>query len=127
MPASRESPRLGALNPAALGRRTRALSSADRGSQRETNGNLMSTFGFYPAPTACWMLITDWRHGSIAILLAIGAFAVGYAFRSGSSVVPSLPTDVLPTHPSPAIAEGEIEEGDAGGTRPARAVQRTGH
>jgi hypothetical protein len=60
------------------------------------------------------MLITDWRNGSIAIVLAIGAFALGYAFRSGSSVVSSLPTDVLPTHPSPAIAEGEIEEGDAG-------------
>jgi hypothetical protein len=85
----------------------------------------MATFGFYPGPIDYWMLITDWRNGSIAILLAIGAFAVGYSFRSGSSVVPSLPTDALPTHPSPAIAEGEIEEGDAGGTRPARAVQKT--
>jgi hypothetical protein len=87
----------------------------------------MSTFGFYPGPIDYWMLITDWRNGSIAILLAIGAFAVGYAFRSGSSVVPLLPTDVLPTHPSPAIAEGEIEEGDAEEARPARAVQKTGH
>jgi hypothetical protein len=96
-------------------------------SQRETKRNLMSTFGFYPGPIDYWMLVTDWRNGSIAIVLAICAFAVGYAFKSGSSVVPLLPTDVLPTHPSPAIAEGDFEEGDAGETRPARAVQKTGH
>jgi hypothetical protein len=41
----------------------------------------MSTFGFYPGPIDYWMLITDWRNGSIAIILAIGAFVVGYAFR----------------------------------------------
>jgi hypothetical protein len=85
-------------------------------------GNLMATFGFYPGPIDYWRLITDWRNGSIAIVLAIGAFAVGYSFRSASP-----PTDVLPTHPSPAIVGGEIEEGDAGETRPARAVQKTGH
>jgi hypothetical protein len=81
----------------------------------------MATFGYYPGPIDYWMLITDWRNGSIAILLAIGAFAVGYAFRRASP-----PTDVLPAHPSPAIAGGEIEEGDAGETRPARASQKTG-
>jgi hypothetical protein len=81
----------------------------------------MATFGFYPGPIDYSLLITDWRNGSIAILLAIGAFAVGYAFRRASP-----PTDALPAHPSPAIAGGEIEEGDAGETRPARAVQKTG-
>jgi hypothetical protein len=86
----------------------------------------MATFGFYPGPIDYWMLITDWRNGSMAIVLAIGAFAVGYAFRSGSSVVPLLPTDILPAHPSPAIAEGEIEVGDSGQTRRANAVQKTG-
>jgi hypothetical protein len=71
----------------------------------------MATFGFYPGPIDYWMLI--W-------LLAIGAFAVGYALRSTSP-----PTDVLAAHPSPAIAEGEIEEGDAGEMRSALGVQKT--
>jgi hypothetical protein len=87
----------------------------------------MSTFGFYPGPIDYWMLITDWRNGSIAIMLAIGALVVGYAFRTGSSVVPSTPTAALPAHASPAIAEGEIEEGGAGQTRRAPAVQKMGH
>jgi hypothetical protein len=38
----------------------------------------MSTFGFYPGPIDYWMLVTDWRGGSIAITLAIGALIVGY-------------------------------------------------
>jgi hypothetical protein len=29
----------------------------------------MSTFGFYPGPIDYWMLVTDWRGGSIAIIL----------------------------------------------------------
>jgi hypothetical protein len=86
----------------------------------------MSTFGFYPGPIDYWMLVTDWRNGSIAIVLVIGALIVGYAFRTGSPVPPP-PTAVLPTHASPAIAEGEVDEGDAGQTRRARAVQKTGH
>jgi hypothetical protein len=49
------------------------------GSQRERNGNPMNTFGFYPRPIDYWMLITDWRNGSIAIMLAIGSSAT----RSG--------------------------------------------
>jgi hypothetical protein len=61
------------------------------GPNASPNGALMSTFGFYPGPIDYWMLITDWRNGSIAIMLAIGAFVVGYAFRTGSSVVPSPP------------------------------------
>ena len=85
----------------------------------------MSTFGFSPGPIDYWMLVTDWRNGSIAIVLVIGALIVGYAFRTGSPVPPP-PTAVLPTHASPAIAEGEIEEGAAGQTRRARAVQKTG-
>jgi hypothetical protein len=35
---------------------------------------IMSTFGFYPGPIDYWMLVTDWRNGSVAIImLAIGA------------------------------------------------------
>src|SRR6202166_1772070 len=35
------------------------------------NGNLVSTFGFYPGPIDYWLLVTDWRGGAIAIMLAI--------------------------------------------------------
>jgi hypothetical protein len=87
----------------------------------------MSTFGFYPGPIDYWMLITDWHNGSIAMMLVIGALVVGYAFRTGSSVIPSPPTAALPTHASPAIAEGEVDEGDVGQTPGARAVQKMGH
>jgi hypothetical protein len=85
---------------------------------------IMSTFGFYPGPIDYRMLVTDWRNGSIAIMLAIGALIVGYAFRTGSPVVPSPPTAVLPTNASPAIAEGEVEEGDAGQPTRAPAVPK---
>jgi hypothetical protein len=42
---------------------------------------IMSTFGFYSGPIDYWMLVTDWRNGSIAIMLVIGALIVGYAAR----------------------------------------------
>jgi hypothetical protein len=87
----------------------------------------MSTFGFYPGPIDYWMLVTDWRNGSIAIMLAIGPLIVGYAFRTGSHVVPLPLTAVLPTHSSPAIAEGEVDEGDAGRTPCVRAVPEVGN
>jgi hypothetical protein len=41
----------------------------------------MSTFGFYPGPIDYWMLVTDSRSCSIAIMLAIGALIVGYVAR----------------------------------------------
>jgi hypothetical protein len=41
----------------------------------------MSTFGLYPGPIDYWMFVTDWRSGSIAIMLAIGALIVGYVAR----------------------------------------------
>jgi hypothetical protein len=85
----------------------------------------MSTFGYYPGPIDYWMLVTDWRNGSIAIMLAIGALIVGYKFRTGPPAVPP-PTAVLPTHASPAIAEGEGDGGDAGRPPRAPAVQKMG-
>jgi hypothetical protein len=89
----------------------------------------MATFGFYPGPIDYWMLVTDWRNRSVAIIiLAIGALVVGYAFKTGSLVSPPPPPMVvLPNHSSPAIAEGEIGQGDTGETGPARAVQKTSH
>jgi hypothetical protein len=86
----------------------------------------MATFGFYPGPIDYWMLVTDWRNGSIAIMLAIGGLIIGYAFRTGSPVQPP-PTAVLPTHASPAIAEGVDDEGDAEGTPRAPATRKIVH
>jgi hypothetical protein len=86
---------------------------------------IMSTFGYYPGPIDYWMLVTDWRNGSVAIImLAIGALIVGYAFRTGSPVPPP-PKAALPTHASPAIAEGEVDKGDAGGRTPRAPAVRT--
>jgi hypothetical protein len=48
------------------------------------DGTLMGTYGFYSGPIDYWMLFTDWRAGSITIMLAIGALIAGYAFRTGS-------------------------------------------
>ena len=87
---------------------------------------IMSTFGYYPGPIDYWMLVTDWRNGSIAIMLAIGALIVGYAFRTRSPVVPA-PTAVLPTHPSPAIADREVAQGDARTNAARAAVHKMGH
>jgi hypothetical protein len=88
---------------------------------------IMSTFGFYPGPIDYWMLVTDWRNGSIAIMLAIGGLIVGYyAFRAELPVQPA-PTAVLPTHASPAIAEGVDDDGDAEGTPRAPATRKIVH
>jgi hypothetical protein len=84
----------------------------------------MATFGFYPGPIDYWMFVTDWRNGSIAIALAIGALIVGYAFRTGAPIQPP-PTAVLPTHASPAIGEGEV--GAAGEKPRASAGQKIAH
>ena len=57
----------------------------------------MSTFGFYPGPIDYWMLVTDWRGGSIAIMLVIGALIIGYAFRYYRQPLFSPPMRVLPS------------------------------
>jgi hypothetical protein len=38
----------------------------------------MTNFGFQPGILDYWMLLTDWRNGSFAILLASGVLLVGY-------------------------------------------------
>jgi hypothetical protein len=39
----------------------------------------MTNFGFQPCILDYWMLLTDWRNGSFAILLALGILLVGHA------------------------------------------------
>jgi len=77
----------------------------------------MSTFGYYPGPIDYWMFLTDWRNGSIAILLAMGAFLVVYTLARRSPA-PAEPADALPAHPSPAIsADNAIDEVSAAVSR----------
>jgi hypothetical protein len=71
----------------------------------------MSTFGYYPGAIDYWMLLTDWRNGSIAILLALFVYAL--ACRSPTAVELA---HALPEHPSPAISgdnaiDDEFSEG----------------
>jgi hypothetical protein len=39
----------------------------------------MTDFGFQPGILDYWMLLSDWRNGSFAILVALGVLLVGYA------------------------------------------------
>jgi hypothetical protein len=39
----------------------------------------MTTFGFQLGIRDFWTLLTDWRNGSFAILLALGVLLVSYA------------------------------------------------
>jgi hypothetical protein len=43
---------------------------------------MTSNFGFQPGVLDYWMLLTDWRNGSFAILLALGILMVGYALAA---------------------------------------------
>jgi hypothetical protein len=43
---------------------------------------MMTNFGFAPGVLDYWALLTDWRNGSFAILLAVGVLLVGYAIAT---------------------------------------------
>jgi hypothetical protein len=43
---------------------------------------MMTNFGFSPGVLDYWMLLTDWRNGSFAILLALGVLLVGYTLST---------------------------------------------
>jgi hypothetical protein len=43
---------------------------------------MMPDFGFQPGILDYWMLLTDWRNGTFAILLAVGVLAVGFALAT---------------------------------------------
>jgi hypothetical protein len=92
-----------------------------QGGRGEINENLVSTFGFYPGPIDYWLLVTDWRGGAIAIMLAIGALIVGFAFRGGSPAAP--PADVLPTHASPSLSDDAAQGSDSEVNIPIDAIQ----
>jgi hypothetical protein len=43
---------------------------------------LMTDFGFQPGILDYWMLLSDWRNGSFAILLALSVLFLGYTLAS---------------------------------------------
>jgi hypothetical protein len=42
----------------------------------------MTNFGYHPGILDYWMLLTDWRNGSFAILLTLSVLLVGYALAT---------------------------------------------
>jgi hypothetical protein len=48
---------------------------------------MMPNFGFQPGILDYWMLLTDWRNGSFAILLALSVLLVGYALATGNEML----------------------------------------
>jgi hypothetical protein len=65
---------------------------------------LMTTnFGFSPGILDYWMLLTDWRNGSFAILLAVGVLLVGYALATRNQTPapegPMFPEAAAPSAP----------------------------
>jgi hypothetical protein len=51
----------------------------------------MTDFGFQPGILDYWMLLSDWRNGSFAILVALGVLLVGYA-QAQRSLLPQAQT-----------------------------------
>jgi predicted lysophospholipase L1 biosynthesis ABC-type transport system permease subunit len=47
----------------------------------------MTDFGFQPGIQEHWMLLSDWRNGSLAILLALLVLCVGYVLATGNKIV----------------------------------------
>ncbi len=43
---------------------------------------MLTNFGFAPGVLDYWILLTDWRNGSCAIMLTLGVLLVGYALGS---------------------------------------------
>jgi hypothetical protein len=69
----------------------------------------MATFGYQPGIMDYWTLLTDWRNGSLAILLALGVLLVGYALATRPKAPP--PPEDLPIHGSPTISEDAVDDG----------------
>jgi hypothetical protein len=68
-------------------------------------------FGFAPGILEYWILLSDWRNGSFAILLALSVIFVGYVRANGNKVLavkdpipvegfdPSAPSSSTPKRP----------------------------
>jgi hypothetical protein len=48
---------------------------------------MMSNFGFAPGILDYWMLLSDWRNGSFAIMLALGVLLIGNAFATRNKIL----------------------------------------
>jgi hypothetical protein len=47
---------------------------------------MMTNFGFVPGILDYWTLLSDWRNGSFAILLALSVLFVGYVRATGNEI-----------------------------------------
>jgi hypothetical protein len=70
----------------------------------------MSTFGYHPGQIDYWLFLTDWRNGSVAILLALVVGALAFIFASSRKPGRLQPDNPLPTHASPGISESAGDE-----------------
>jgi hypothetical protein len=68
----------------------------------------MATFGYQPGIINYWMLLIDWRNGSLAILLALAVLLV-LALATRPKV--PAPAEDLPIHGSPTIGEEAVDDG----------------
>ena len=48
---------------------------------------MTTDFGFAPGILEYWILLSDWRNGSFAILMALSVFFVGYVFATGNRML----------------------------------------
>jgi hypothetical protein len=48
---------------------------------------MITDFGFASGILDYWILVSDWRNGSFAILLALSVIFVGYVRASGNEIV----------------------------------------
>jgi hypothetical protein len=50
---------------------------------------MMPNFGFAPGIVEYWTLLTDWRNGSLAVLLALSVLLVGYILATSTEFWPT--------------------------------------
>jgi hypothetical protein len=48
---------------------------------------MMTNFGFAPGILDYWMLLTDWRNGSCAIVVTLGVLLIGYALATRNKML----------------------------------------
>ena len=70
----------------------------------------LAAFGYLPGQIDYWLFLTDWRNGSVAILLALVVGALAFIFTPSRQPGRMQPDNPLPTHASPAISESAGDE-----------------